>query len=230
MKAGPFISMLAGVFSVEEKTVFTFHRFLREGGLITTGARGVNAPDMTPLDAARMVIALLACDTPKQGVERVPRFGQLRPKTFGDSCAWRESFTPDEFASLFPGAETLEEVLVFIFSRYLDQDSEDASRWFGENVFSLTIRPGDLWAELVQWVYDDPGEAGKIIRERVISFRGDRFDPEYPHIPRGLLVERTAAPINLSAVALHLWADTQSVEEGVAALLAPFARERADGH
>lgn len=227
MKAGPFISMIAGVFSVEEKTVFTFHRFLREGGLITTGARGVNAPDMTPLDAARMVIALLACDIPKQAVDRVQQFGRMRHKpTMGYSAAWREVVPADESASLFPGAETLEDVLSFIFNRYLDQGGEDASRWFGENVFSLTIRPGDLWAELVQWVHDD---AGKIIRERVISFRGDRFDPEYPHIPRGLLVERTASPANLSAVALHLWADTQSVEEGVAALLAPFARERADG-
>lgn len=222
MKAGPFISMLAGIFSVEEKTVFTFHRFLREGGLITTGARGVNAPDMTTLDAARMVVALLACDTPKQGVDRVKQFGQMRHKpTMGYSAAWREVVPADEFASLFPGAETLEDVLSFIFNRYLDQGGEDASRWFGEHVFFLTIRPGDQWAELVQWVHDDNG---KIIRERVIPFLGKLDDPEFPRIPRGLLVERTASPANLSAVALHLWADTESMETVVAKLLEPHIR------
>jgi len=42
-----------------EETVFSHDRNLVAAGLRTTGARGVNAPDMTPLDAARLLVAVL---------------------------------------------------------------------------------------------------------------------------------------------------------------------------
>lgn len=207
MKSGPFLSMIADTFSVEGKTVTVYARALKEAGLLTTGARGVNAPDMTPLDAARMTIALLACDGPSQAVDRVRRFGQLRHKpTLGYSQTWREVVTADEFASLFPGAETLEDVLAFIFSLYLDRGINDASAWFGRHMLSLTVRPGDVMAELVEWTY---GSEDKIAGERVVPFKGERGDPQYVTIPRGLLVERTASPGTMSLIATQLWADAK---------------------
>lgn len=209
MKAGPFNAMIAAAFSVEEKTVTVFARALKEARLLTTGARGVNAPDMTPLDAARMTIALLACDGPAQAVERVKLFGQLRYSPHSTtSQAWREIVGQDEFASRF-GGDTLEEVLAFIYSAYLDRGLDDGSRWFNDNVVSLTIRPGDVRAELVAWVHD---ANGKIVRERVMPFQGSRHAEGFVTIPRGLLVERSAAPATLSLVSVELWADAR--EEG----------------
>lgn len=77
MKPGPFNKLIAEAYRVEEKTVVVFTRALKEAELITTGARGVNAPDMTPLDAARVTIALLATDKPTRAAEMVRRFGSL---------------------------------------------------------------------------------------------------------------------------------------------------------
>lgn len=197
--------MIAATFTVEEKTVKVYFRTLREGGLLTTGARGVNAPDMTPLDAARMTIALLACDGPSQAVERVQRFGQLRySPDFRTSQAWREFIGRDEFASLFP-ADTLEGVLTFIYGLHLDRPRNDASRWFNENTFSLIIKPFEVRAELERWIYTDQ----KITSERVVGFRGDRFDPRYTAIKGGIRVERAVAPGTLMTVAVALWADAQ---------------------
>lgn len=77
MRAGPFIDTIAGAYRVEQATVKVLFRALRDARLLTTGARGVNAPHMTPLDAARMTIALLATDSPSRAVERVQRFGAM---------------------------------------------------------------------------------------------------------------------------------------------------------
>jgi hypothetical protein len=50
---------------------------LREAGLLTTGARGVNAPEMKPLDAARLLIGLMVTDKPSLAVAAVSDFGKL---------------------------------------------------------------------------------------------------------------------------------------------------------
>jgi len=77
MKAGPFNAAVAQAYSVEEKSVVVYARALKEAGLMSTGARGINAPNMRPIDAARITIALLATDNPSRAVERVRRFGAL---------------------------------------------------------------------------------------------------------------------------------------------------------
>ena len=77
MRSGPFIAALAQAYRADEATVKLFARFLKEAGLISSGARGVNAPHMTPLDAARMTVALLSTDSPARAVERVQRFGPM---------------------------------------------------------------------------------------------------------------------------------------------------------
>lgn len=50
---------LAERFRFEETKVHNYSRVLREAGMVTTGARGINAPDATPLDAARLLIAMM---------------------------------------------------------------------------------------------------------------------------------------------------------------------------
>lgn len=77
MKSGPFIKIVAQAYGVEESTVTLVARMLKEAGLMTTGARGVNAPEMTALDAARITIALLGTDRPGRAVEIVRTFGEI---------------------------------------------------------------------------------------------------------------------------------------------------------
>ncbi len=76
---------------------------------MTTGARGINAPNMLPLDAARVTIAFLATDNPSRAVERTIRFGALT------LCSERcEGDLPEEW---FPTADlTFENVMVRLFA------------------------------------------------------------------------------------------------------------------
>lgn len=105
MKKSQFISLMSESLGVEEKTIGTIVRMLREAGLFTTGARGVNAPDMTTLDAVRVVLAVVASPFPHRAVRDVKYFGSLKPDLRVGIA--RESFSKH----LNPDA-TLEEILV----------------------------------------------------------------------------------------------------------------------
>lgn len=174
MKSAAFINAMAHVFDVPHKTMVTYTRFLKEAGLLTTGARGVNAPNMKPLDAARVTIALLASGTPGQAVERVKRFGPIPySPNFEKSWPWYKNIGPDEFAATFEG-ETLEEVLAFLFGRVESLGLSDAASWFDKFNFSLRINDFNILAELVSWDCLD----GKPVGEIVAPFRGDPWGQE----------------------------------------------------
>lgn len=77
MKSGPFISLVSDAYGVPEPTVRQYARVLKEAGLFTSGARGVNAPDITPHDAARITIAMLATASPKASPDLVSSCGKF---------------------------------------------------------------------------------------------------------------------------------------------------------
>lgn len=77
MKSSAFIKIVAEAYRVEEKTVTLYARFMKEAGLITSGARGVNAPHMHPRDAVRLTIALLATGTAAHAVQLYQRFAGM---------------------------------------------------------------------------------------------------------------------------------------------------------
>ncbi len=66
---GPFISLLSETYGLHESSVAAVARVMREAGWLTTGARGVNAPEMTSVDVARMTLALLSGEPPGKVVE-----------------------------------------------------------------------------------------------------------------------------------------------------------------
>ena len=78
---GEFTRRFAKITGLPEGSVVKFSRELRDGGLLTTGARGVNAPEMTFLDAARMLVAVLATDRPSRAAKVVRDFGSLKTWT-----------------------------------------------------------------------------------------------------------------------------------------------------
>lgn len=78
MKHHAFVEIVSQATAVPEKTVAIFARNLKSAGLLTSGARGVNAPEMTLLDLTRMVIALCATDRPSDAVEATNRYRTAR--------------------------------------------------------------------------------------------------------------------------------------------------------
>ncbi|WP_157982053.1 hypothetical protein [Oceanicella sp. SM1341] len=112
----------------------TVARFLKEAGLLTTGARGVNAPDMTARDAGRMTIALLGSDRPGRAVETVSAFGAL-------TCDPEQSNVPQSIIA--PDADywpSLDETLEAYFSA-------EASG-LSDRVASVELRPHNMTAEI----------------------------------------------------------------------------------
>lgn len=69
MRIGTLISLLSSTYGIPEPTVSVVARSLREAGLLTTGARGVNAPNMEVGDVARLTLALLTGQPPSKVVE-----------------------------------------------------------------------------------------------------------------------------------------------------------------
>lgn len=116
MKSGPFIKIVAEAFQVEEKTLVVYARALKEAGLLSMGARGINAPDMTCKDASIITIAVLATDKPSRCVEMVRRFKDLPIDLTKSNGPHPACFGIDERA-------TLESVLTNIFSADLAADA-----------------------------------------------------------------------------------------------------------
>ena len=68
MRIGPFIHLISTTYGLPESSVAFVARVMREAGWLTTGARGVNAPEMTATDAARLTLALLSGQPPGTAV------------------------------------------------------------------------------------------------------------------------------------------------------------------
>lgn len=214
MKSAAFNQMIADALTKPLSTVTDYARRLKEAGLLSTGARGRHAPEMTPLDAARLVLAILTTDSPAQCVERVQRFGPLPySPDFRPHYPWCEAIPTAEVRQLFE-ADTLEGVLAEIFDRPARLGIDAACTWYLENVFSLRVKDFSVLAELVSWKM----HGSEIIGERIIPFKGkvmvEGDDGKFRHIegftpiPGGVRAERSVAPITLSSIGIGLWADT----------------------
>ena len=211
MKSAAFIQMMAQSLTLPESTGTDYARRLKEAGLLSTGARGVNAPEMTPLDAARFLIAVLTTPSPAQCVERVRRFGQIKYSPgFKKIYRGYETIQPEEFATLFQG-ETLEEVLAALFDMPRRLGIEQACAWSNKNVFHLRVYDFEVLAELFTWVM----EGKEVIGERVVPFKGkvwaDRIEGELPHrleewtpIRGGVRTERSVTAMHFFEIGIGL--------------------------
>jgi hypothetical protein len=92
MTPGQLVKAAAIALDVPEETLVQHDRNLSVAGLRTKGARGVNAPDVTPLDAARLLVATLASLRIKDSVETVRKFEKAKfsPPQEADLQAARE--------------------------------------------------------------------------------------------------------------------------------------------
>jgi hypothetical protein len=115
MKHTPFIYLFSEELGLPLKTVSLFARNLKEAGLLTSGARGVNAPNMTWLDLVRMTIAVCATDRPSEVVRLV---AALKDAPAEDSMSSDEG---ENFG--YEAGESLETVLQRVFE-YLREQQE----------------------------------------------------------------------------------------------------------
>lgn len=137
MRIGSLISLIAATFGVPPETVTVVARALREAGWLTSGARGVNAPEMGTRDAARLSLALLSGEPPSRVVTE---FEFLR------SLQTNEQF-PDQgliCRADLPEDHTLEDLLTVLFAIYADQDrilrnSVEVGTFRGGPYFSISV-------------------------------------------------------------------------------------------
>lgn len=67
--SGELIRITARALQLPESTVTSYHRMLRQGGLLTKGGRGRSAPDVSASDVARLLLALLGADALAEAVD-----------------------------------------------------------------------------------------------------------------------------------------------------------------
>lgn len=211
MKSAAFNKMIAQALTTPEHSVIVYARRLKEAGLMTTGARGRNAPEMTPMDAARLTLAILTTDSPLQCVEFVTRFGQLKfSPSFKKAIRGYETIQPDHFLSLFKG-ETLEQVLAYMFGLPVSMGVEESCKWFDQNVFHLRVSDFEVLAELFEWKM----EGGEITGELVVPFKGQPYAEGFAPIKGGVRTERSISGISFLSIGLALMSSDQDESDGV---------------
>jgi hypothetical protein len=116
MKSSGLERLMAEVLDLEYATVRLTLRHLKAAGLISTGPRGPGAPEMTALDVARAVLAVLVTDRPVRAVEAVRDFGALMmaPAHY----EWKRGETSLEALTGISGTFTAEEALAALFTLY----------------------------------------------------------------------------------------------------------------
>ena len=209
MRSHSFNTMIAEAYTTPLKTVTVYARLLKEAGLLTSGARGRNAPDMTPLDAARLTLAMLTTDSPAESVERVKRFGKIRYSPgYKRSVPGYETIQPERFASLFQG-ETLEEVLSSMFSLPAVMGLNESCSWFAKHMFHLRVLDFSVLAELYQQKF----EGNEVVGELVVPFKGQvmvesegtfHHVKDFPPIKGGIQTTRGISGMSFLSIGIAL--------------------------
>jgi hypothetical protein len=108
--AGEMIATVSGALNVPEATVASYYRVLREEGLVTKGGRGPSAPDLSALDAARLLIALMSADSLAEGAAITDLMGNA-------TCDFVIGGDPDDPGSGSFESLTFEEALEWLLSQ-----------------------------------------------------------------------------------------------------------------
>jgi hypothetical protein len=77
MHIGQAAHAFSDLFSLPLSRVQSTCRYLREAGFVRSGARGVNAPHLADIEVVRILIALMATESPRDAVERCQYFASL---------------------------------------------------------------------------------------------------------------------------------------------------------
>mgnify|MGYP004163724705 CR=1 FL=1 len=163
---------LAERFQFEESKVLGYSRVLREAGMLTTGARGVNAPDATSLDAARLLIVMMVRAKKEDAADAATLFGGFVPladasiagkevasfegalSTLIDYCGsveWDASAPEERFLDFDFAASILRDIAVADVSLERIEDGEKREFRFVHPSIAKTSPDGDEVPE--EWLH-----------------------------------------------------------------------------
>ena len=200
MKAKHVIRVMMQVFQAEEQSVKVAMRDLRKAGLLTTGARGVNAPDMTTHDLARVALAFIAHEKPgARGAELASKLRHI--EGYRADADHTPEFTLEGLTGLAPPF-TFEDALAALFEVYaLHHDSEpyrNAQRRLADD----TTEPPRCTVEIMQ----DHDVSARIT---LAQFEGPAAFYEFHHlVPIREAMAREATPPPRQSI--H-WIDQRSI-------------------
>ncbi len=150
MKQGNLIEIMSKALLTEEAKIGVTMRNLREKKLLTTGARGVNAPDMTYLDAARTLLAHIVEGNPgRRAPQHVRQFGALP----WANPALADEPEPFSFGQLLPtvNTETFENALAALIQVFAEQSGnssfKEAGRAMRDGTFQRPICLVEIFEE-----------------------------------------------------------------------------------
>jgi len=146
---------MAEAMLISAQTAEVTMRNIREGGMMTTGARGVNAPDLSYLDAARTLIAQIVEENPgRRAIRHVLEIGSL---PLHNRASLREN-DPFSLQGMLPGEdiETFELALAALIKLFAEFRSDDRMIRAGTRkrdgwikpLCRVEISPPDLWAKI----------------------------------------------------------------------------------
>ena len=142
-----------------EKSITVIARWLREDGLLSQKGRGRGAAQATPLDAARLLIALMVGGKMKNAPQAVRDFGQM---VLSRDIRDKQMISLEELFGL-PDDHTFEEGIAALIGMWGNEDALRAttkildSLWEEYN-FSASIQTSDLGA----WIHVADAEFGYI--------------------------------------------------------------------
>ena len=166
MRIGPVVTLLSSTFGLPEASVTLVARAMREAGWISTGARGVNAPDMRANDVARLTLALLTGEPPGKVVSEFELIRALQT----------EATLPDRgivFQGDLPEDHTLEDMVTALFEKAFDgQHMRQFGSWFAGRFIwpsftvsvDASIRSGEVRLAEQSAVYTDLHGANELDR------------------------------------------------------------------
>ena len=126
MKPGQLVEFIATVMATPTGVCQYFARTLRDEGLLTTGARGRNAPDATDLDASRLTIAILATGAATNAPLALKTFSET---TIDQRFIKEEPSSPSALELLGWDENTkLEDAVASIFAALADNEHEFAKQ------------------------------------------------------------------------------------------------------
>jgi hypothetical protein len=188
---GPFITLLSETYGLPESSVAAVARVMREAGWLTTGARGVNAPEMTYVDAARLTLALLSGEPPSKVVEEFEFLRSLEAKAPPPASGFTTGSGLDK-------AHCLEDALIWLFSLTSDTATvREHGRCFMNNwqwpyvIVSVdaSARAAQIWFPGQSCNYEDlarereldelsklPLTLGRMEREQAVESRSAGWD------------------------------------------------------
>jgi len=228
MRMGPFINLLSETYGLPKPSVAAVARVMREAGWLTTGARGVNGPEMTHVDAARLTLALLSGEPPGKVVGEFEFLRGLEAKAPPSPVGFTAGSGLDQ-------AHRLEDGLIWLFGLNSTKPAiqEHGRKYYGEwswPYFTVSVDASARAAEIyysgqscsyedlardreVEALSAEPPDYEILLQQLAIEERSKGWDSRDVALGRRMRVIRTVTQGEISTIADAIAAPTPDNDE-----------------